>query len=88
VRCCNRQDTAFCPQRMQLRRCDFTISIAAKWIFLLSDVVLPGETGWTLACKLRRENPFVKILLITGYAEQMGLNGGEARGVFGQAVFY
>ena len=40
---------------------------------LLSDVVLPGETGWALACKLRRENPLLEILLITGYAEQMGL---------------
>ena len=40
---------------------------------LLSRVVLPGETGWTLACKLRRENPLLKILLVTGYAEQMGL---------------
>ena len=40
---------------------------------LLSDVVLPGETGSALAGKLRRENPFLKILLVTGYAEQMGL---------------
>ena len=40
---------------------------------LLSDVILPGETGCALACKLRRENPFLKILLVTGYAEQMGL---------------
>lgn len=44
---------------------------------LLSDVVLPGETGWTLACKLRRENPLLKILLVTGYAEQMGLRGAK-----------
>lgn len=40
---------------------------------LISDVVLPGETGWALACKLRRQNPFLNILLVTGYAEQMGL---------------
>jgi len=45
--------------------------------FLLSDVVLPGESGWTLARKLRRENPFLKILLVTGYAEQMGLKGAK-----------
>jgi two-component system cell cycle sensor histidine kinase/response regulator CckA len=44
---------------------------------LLSDVVLPGETGWALASKVRRENPFVKILLVTGYAEQMGLKGAK-----------
>jgi CheY-like chemotaxis protein len=40
---------------------------------LLSDVVLPGETGRVLAGRLRRENSKLKILLVTGYAEQMGL---------------
>ena len=40
---------------------------------LISDVVLPGESGRVLAGKLRRENPWLKILLVTGYAEQMGL---------------
>ena len=42
---------------------------------LLSDVVLPGESGRVLAGKLRRENPRLKILLVTGYAEQMGPRG-------------
>jgi two-component system, cell cycle sensor histidine kinase and response regulator CckA len=42
---------------------------------LLSDVVLPGENGRVLARRLRRENPQLKVLLITGYAEQMGLHG-------------
>jgi two-component system cell cycle sensor histidine kinase/response regulator CckA len=40
---------------------------------LLSDVVLPGETGRVLAGKLRRQNPRLKVLLVTGYGEQMGL---------------
>ena len=40
---------------------------------LLTDVVLPGETGRALACRLRRENPGLKILLVTGYAEQMAV---------------
>ncbi len=38
---------------------------------LLTDVVLPGETGRALAGRLRRENPALKVLLVTGYAEQM-----------------
>jgi two-component system cell cycle sensor histidine kinase/response regulator CckA len=42
---------------------------------LLSDVVLPGENGRALARRLQRENPELKVLLITGYAEQMGLQG-------------
>src|SRR5271165_6379213 len=40
---------------------------------LLSDVVLPGENGRVLARRLRRENPELKVLLVTGYAEHMGL---------------
>jgi len=39
---------------------------------LLTDVVLPGETGLALAGRLRRADPELKVLLVTGYAEQMG----------------
>jgi len=39
---------------------------------LLSDVILPGENGRALARVLKRENPELKVLMITGYAEQMG----------------
>jgi two-component system, cell cycle sensor histidine kinase and response regulator CckA len=38
---------------------------------LLTDVILPGETGRTLAYKLRLQNPAISVLLVTGYAEQM-----------------
>ena len=41
---------------------------------LLTDVVLPGETGRALAERLKRQNPNLKVLLVTGYAEQMGLS--------------
>jgi CheY-like chemotaxis protein len=44
---------------------------------LLTDVVLPGETGRVLAAKLRQANPALNILLVTGYAEQMGLQDGD-----------
>ncbi len=40
---------------------------------LLTDVVLPGENGRSLAGRLQRQNPELKVLLVTGYAEQMGL---------------
>jgi two-component system, cell cycle sensor histidine kinase and response regulator CckA len=40
---------------------------------LLTDVVLPGETGRALAGRFRRENPELQVLLVTGYGEQMGL---------------
>jgi two-component system, cell cycle sensor histidine kinase and response regulator CckA len=38
---------------------------------LLTDVVLPGENGRALARKLRQRNARLKVLFVTGYAEQM-----------------
>ena len=43
---------------------------------LLSDVVLPGESGRALAKRLQRQNPGLEVLLVTGYAEQMELRDG------------
>jgi len=40
---------------------------------LFTDVILPGENGRTFAERLRATHPTLKILLVTGYAEQMGL---------------
>lgn len=41
---------------------------------LLTDMILPGETGLALAGRLRREDPGLTILLVTGYTMQMGLS--------------
>lgn len=38
---------------------------------LLSDMILPGETGRELAERLRRKNPNLKVLLASGYGEQI-----------------
>ena len=38
---------------------------------LLSDVILPGETGPALAGTLRKKNPTLKVLLVSGYGEQI-----------------
>src|ERR1700732_1576443 len=43
---------------------------------LLADVVLPGETGRVFAARLRRKNPDLRVLLVTGYGEQMGMREG------------
>jgi CheY-like chemotaxis protein len=43
---------------------DFDINL------LLADVILPGETGRALAVRLRRSNPRVKVLLVSGYGDQ------------------
>jgi DNA-binding response OmpR family regulator len=41
--------------------------------FLLTDVILPGESGMTLAGRLRHEDPKLKVLFISGYAEHLGM---------------
>ena len=40
---------------------------------LLTDVILPGESGSSFAGRLRLGNSRLKILLVTGYPEQIGL---------------
>jgi two-component system, cell cycle sensor histidine kinase and response regulator CckA len=40
---------------------------------LLTDVILPGETGRSLAARLRRKNPRLRVLYVTGYADQMAM---------------
>lgn len=40
---------------------------------LLTDVVLPDESGPALAGRLRRQNPELKVLLITGNAHQIAV---------------
>jgi CheY-like chemotaxis protein len=40
---------------------------------LLTDVVLPGESGFLLAAKLKRENPSLRVLFVTGYPQQAGI---------------
>jgi two-component system, cell cycle sensor histidine kinase and response regulator CckA len=38
---------------------------------LLTDIILPGETGRVLAGRLQREDPTLKVLFVSGYSEQM-----------------
>lgn len=38
---------------------------------LLTDIVLPGESGRALAKNLRKRNPRLKVLLVSGYPDQV-----------------
>lgn len=43
---------------------------------LLTDIVMPGMSGVELADRLARERPDVRILFMTGYAEEVVVNEG------------
>lgn len=38
---------------------------------LLSDMVLPGETGRQLAARIHKQNPWLRVLYVSGYPEQV-----------------
>lgn len=40
---------------------------------LLTDMILPGENGGELAARMRRQNPELRVLLVTGYADQIAV---------------
>ena len=45
---------------------------------LISDVVMPGMDGVTLARLVRMERPAIKVILISGYSEDVARNGIDA----------
>jgi two-component system cell cycle sensor histidine kinase/response regulator CckA len=47
--------------------------IRGRASLLLTDVVLPGESGQALAGRMRRLNPELKVLFVTGYPEYIGM---------------
>lgn len=48
---------------------------------LLTDMILPGESGLALASRLRGENPSLNILLVSGYAMRAELRELQAEEV-------
>ena len=40
---------------------------------LLTDMILPGENGAELAARLRRHNPELRVLFVTGYADRIAI---------------
>lgn len=40
---------------------------------LLTDMILPGQNGSELAAKMRRHNSALRVLFVTGYADQIAL---------------
>ena len=53
-------------EQMYVQRC-------GEVSLLFTDVILPGENGRSFAERLRVRAPKLKVLLVTGYAEQMGV---------------
>ncbi|MEO8549562.1 MAG: response regulator, partial [Kofleriaceae bacterium] len=52
-------------------------SHAAPIHLLLTDIVMPGVSGWELAAKLRARRPEMKVLYMSGYADGAQFKAGE-----------
>jgi two-component system, cell cycle sensor histidine kinase and response regulator CckA len=44
---------------------------------LLTDVVMPGSSGWKLAAELRERRPDIKVLYMSGYADGAQFDNGD-----------
>jgi len=50
---------------------DILLRLSSRIGLLLTDMILPGQSGRSLAATARGINPKIRVLFITGYAEQM-----------------
>jgi two-component system, cell cycle sensor histidine kinase and response regulator CckA len=64
------RDSVEAKQRHEMNRGEIDL--------LITDVILPGENGRTLAERLTKQDGKLKILFVTGYAEQIGLMKDDA----------
>lgn len=48
---------------------------------VLTDVGMPGMSGWELAAEIRRQDRFIPIAVVTGWGEAVGSNEQKAAGV-------
>jgi two-component system cell cycle sensor histidine kinase/response regulator CckA len=44
---------------------------------LVTDVVMPGISGWKLAAGMREQRPDIKILYVSGYADGAQFDNGD-----------
>jgi len=56
------------------------LAAAAEFDILLSDLLLPGESGVVLAAQLRESHPEMRVVMMSGYAEDEKLRGEIAGG--------
>ncbi len=45
--------------------------LASEIDLVLTDIILPGDTGRVLAANLLRQNPWLRVLYVSGYPDQI-----------------
>jgi two-component system, cell cycle sensor histidine kinase and response regulator CckA len=55
---------------------DITSSYRSTIHLLVTDLVMPGMQGRDLAAHFRRQRPGIKVLYVTGYADEVAMGGG------------
>ena len=54
---------------------------AGQYQLVCTDLGMPGLSGWDVAAQIRRIDPLVRIVLVTGWSEQIDRHEARLRGV-------
>jgi len=54
---------------------------AGQYQLVCTDLGMPGLSGWDVAAQIRRIDPLVRIVLVTGWSEQIDRHEARLRGI-------
>ena len=68
------QELGFCVATANCGESALNLFLAEKFDLVITDYRMPGMSGTELIDRIRSHDPFAKVVLISGFAEPLGLN--------------